>query len=178
MKPRRWTILCLLAISAVLACDNKTDGVTPPPVNASGNVRTITLTPSASFLQAGQQRTLTADALDSAGTLVAGAVLKWTTDAPSVAAVSAAGVVTAQTPGVAHLTASVGNVSATATVTVTALAAGVSAWQLTRPGFTDGTLLGVWDNGAGISWAVGTDGLILRSLTSGAWERIPSGVTT
>ena len=168
--------LCLSAVLALSACQDKSPGITPPPTNGT-KVAALTVAPSSSFLQLGQDRTLVVEARDTSGALVSNVTVMWKSDAPAVASVSAAGVVSALTTGTAHITASVGTVATTIDIGVTALAPGVAQWRLSRTGFTDATLLGVWDDGAGTTWAVGQQGAIMRSVNGSAWEIVPSGVT-
>jgi hypothetical protein len=48
---------------------------------------------------------------------------------------------------------------------------------LARAGFTDDAFLSAWDDGAGISYAGGQNGRLVRSVNDGAWEKIPLGTT-
>jgi uncharacterized protein YjdB len=58
-------------------------------------VANVRLTPRTMVLQPGATRQLTATALDGAGNVLEGRAIAWTTDEPSVATVSAAGLVQA-----------------------------------------------------------------------------------
>ena len=82
-------------------------------------VASVRLTPRTMVLEPGATRQLTAAALDADGNVVEGRAIAWTTDAPSVATVSAAGLVQAVAPGYADITATVEGKWVTSTVTVT-----------------------------------------------------------
>ncbi len=87
---------------------------TPPPVAAS-----LTISPASARLGAsGEAVQFTATVKDQDGNLLTGVATAWSSDAPSVATVSAAGLVTAVGAGTAVVTASAGEVTASATVTV------------------------------------------------------------
>jgi Bacterial Ig-like domain (group 2) len=174
MRIRFLVSLCLAAAGLLSACD-KEDVVSPGGNDAQ--VVALAVSPTGSFLQVGQSRPLAVEARDANGELVSSVTVQWESDAPAVATVSASGVVLGVTPGSARIKASVGTISQTVDVGVTATAPGVSQWQITRPGFSDATLLGVWDDGAGITWAVGQQGAIMRSRNGAAWEIVPSGVS-
>ncbi|MBC7893805.1 MAG: Ig-like domain-containing protein [Cytophagaceae bacterium] len=81
-------------------------------------VASIRITPGAASVPSGQTTQLSAQALD-ANNNVLNRTITWTSDQPSVATVSQAGVVTGVIAGAARISASVGAVSGTVTVTVT-----------------------------------------------------------
>ncbi len=87
--------------------------VTPVPVAA------VSVSPASASLVVGATQALTASARDAAGNALTGRTVTWSSGTPSVAAVSAAGVVTAVAPGSATITATVEGVTATAALTVT-----------------------------------------------------------
>ncbi len=60
---------------------------------------TVTVSPDAATIFVGDSVTLTATARDAGGAVIQGKVAHWTSSAPAVASVSAAGVVTALAPG-------------------------------------------------------------------------------
>jgi hypothetical protein len=91
--------------------------VSPPLVP----VATVALAPAALALNTGQTATVTATLRDAAGGVLTGRTVVWSTDRPSVATVSTAGVVTAQAVGSASITATSEGRSSSAPVTVTAL---------------------------------------------------------
>jgi hypothetical protein len=82
-------------------------------------VASVRLTPRTMVLQPGATRQLTAAALDADGNVLDARAITWTTDAPSVATVSTAGLVQAVAPGYADITATVEGKWITSTVTVT-----------------------------------------------------------
>lgn len=86
--------------------------VTPVPV------ATLTLSPATAALTIGDRLTLVPTARSAAGTVLTGLPIEWRSGAPEVATVSAAGVVTAMTPGTAVVLATVDGVTATSVVTV------------------------------------------------------------
>ncbi|MGQ0647330.1 MAG: beta strand repeat-containing protein [Gemmatimonadaceae bacterium] len=81
-------------------------------------VAAIRLTPTSVTLASGNTTQLTAQALD-ADNNVLNRTIVWTTDQPAVATVSQSGLVTAVNTGIARITAGVGTVTASATVSVT-----------------------------------------------------------
>jgi hypothetical protein len=94
------------------------DGQTDP-----SDVAEITLDATALILDAvGQTRQLTATTLDADGNTVDVAV-EWTSDDPGIVTVEGDGLLVGQGPGTAEVTASVGTVSATATVSVNSVSA-------------------------------------------------------
>lgn len=81
-------------------------------------VSVVSVTPATATLIAGGTQQLTASARDSAGTVLTGRPVTWSTNAPTVATVSATGLVTAVGPGTATITATSEGKSATAAITV------------------------------------------------------------
>lgn len=82
----------------------------------------VTLTPNSGTLQVGADLTLQAQVTDPAGTLLPDRVVAFSSSAPQVATVTAAGVVTARAPGVARITASSEGKTAEAVITVVPVA--------------------------------------------------------
>ncbi|MES2125568.1 MAG: Ig-like domain-containing protein [Gemmatimonadota bacterium] len=78
----------------------------------------ITVTPSAVSLEAGTTRQLQATAFDGANATISGVSFGFLSSAPSIASVSATGVITALLPGLATITTSAGGRSAFTAVTV------------------------------------------------------------
>jgi hypothetical protein len=114
-RPLRFHATGLLLLVAA-ACGG--DGGNEPTVVAE-----IRLDTDAVVLDAtGQTRQLTATALDGTGDQVEDASIDWTSSDPEVVAVSATGLLIAQGPGTAEVTAAVGDVGATATVGVNSTA--------------------------------------------------------
>ena len=122
------------AAGVVIAAGNGTATITASAGSASGatvvtvtqTVASVEVSPSVAELTAwGETVQLTAEALDANGHAVAGAVFSWeSTDVP-VAAVEAAGVVTAAGNGTATIAATAGSASGAAVVTVTQTVASV-----------------------------------------------------
>ena len=81
-------------------------------------VATVQITPATATVQTGATRALVATARDASGATINGRVVQWTSGAPSIASVSASGVVTGLSPGVALILAAVDGVTTTATITV------------------------------------------------------------
>ena len=82
-------------------------------------VASVRLTPLTAVLDPGATRQLTAVALDDDGHALEGRAVEWTTDASSVATVSATGLVQAVASGYADISATIEGRSSTMTVTVT-----------------------------------------------------------
>ncbi len=82
-------------------------------------VASVSITPPTASLTTGSTVQLTATALDAAGNVLTGRAVTWTSGTPAVATVNSAGLVTGVAPGTAVITADVGGVTATATMTVT-----------------------------------------------------------
>ncbi|MGE5801665.1 MAG: Ig-like domain-containing protein, partial [Gemmatimonadota bacterium] len=81
-------------------------------------VASVTVIPGTASLYVGRTAQLTATLKDSAGSVVTGRVIVWTSNAPSVASVSGNGVVTALAVGSATITATSEGQSGSAAVTV------------------------------------------------------------
>lgn len=81
-------------------------------------VASVNVTPSSLSVYAGRATQLTATTHDAAGNLLTGRTVTWSSSAPSVASVSANGLVTALAVGSATITATSEGQSATASVTV------------------------------------------------------------
>ena len=88
---------------------------------ASLPVALVRVTPSTTTLRVGSTVALTADAQNSAGTPVTGRPVTWSSGTPSVATVSAAGVVTGITRGVATISATIDGATGSALVTIEAV---------------------------------------------------------
>ena len=82
-------------------------------------VATVTVAPSTKALRVGFTAQLTATTKDSAGTVLTGRVVTWSSSAPGVATVSASGLVTAVAAGSATITATSEGKSGTSAITVT-----------------------------------------------------------
>jgi hypothetical protein len=122
MKKAFWKIGMVTTILAGLltAC--------PTPVPVVSSV-TVTGAPSDNNIKMNVPVPLTATALDSSGTAIAGAAFTWVSSNPDAVSVDAAGVVTAKKFGTAIITASSGGVSgATASQTTYGLEATFGTW--------------------------------------------------
>src|SRR5436309_6477415 len=81
-------------------------------------VATVTVSPASKSLNAGATVQLTATTKDSAGNVLTGRLVTWSSSAPAVATVSASGLVTAVAVGSATITATSEGKSGTAAITV------------------------------------------------------------
>ena len=119
---RRRTIVRLSAVLAVVAlakgCGDG-DSPTAPPTPEPARPTTVTVSPATDELTAlGETVQLTAEVRDQNARVMAGATVTWTSSAISVATVDASGLVTAAGNGEATVTASAGEASGSAVVTV------------------------------------------------------------
>jgi uncharacterized protein YjdB len=96
------------------------EGVTATAAVTVGRVpvASVSITPGSGLLFAGQSVTLTATALDSVGGPLTGRTAVWASSVPSIATVSAVGVVSAVAPGQATVSVVIEGKVAVATVTV------------------------------------------------------------
>ena len=101
-------------LAALVACGDSSDVVTAPR-----QVTSVGLTPTAVVLEPPQTRQLTAMPLDASGNVLAGRMVQWSSDAPSIATVSGTGLVQGVSHGYATITATVEGKSASVAVTVT-----------------------------------------------------------
>ena len=118
---RNRSLIRLSAVLAVLAlvwaCGG--DSPTAPPTPEPARPATVTVSPATADLTAlGATVQLTAEVRDQNARVMAGATVTWSSGDTSVATVDAAGLVTAVGNGTATITASAGNVSGSAVVTV------------------------------------------------------------
>ena len=99
-------------------CGDATTEPTPPPPDPP-RPTTVTVTPGTAQLTAlGATVQLAAQVLDQNGQAMSGTPVSWTSSDASVATVDASGLTTAAGNGTATITATAGNVSGMATVTV------------------------------------------------------------
>jgi serine/threonine-protein kinase len=113
-------------LTARVSGHSATVGITvnaPPRTQpaAPAAVASVGVSPSSPTLSVGQDVRLQATPLDAAGTALANRAATWSTSDESVAAVSAAGLVTGGRAGSAEITVTIGGRSATAAVRVTAI---------------------------------------------------------
>ncbi len=97
---------------------------------AAPGVASVTVSPPTSTLYKTQTVALSANVKDTQGNAVSGATLAWTSSDNNVATVDATGLVTAQGPGSAIISAATGGVTGTAAVSVSA----ASLMFTTQPG--------------------------------------------
>ncbi|MEQ9399380.1 MAG: Ig-like domain-containing protein [Longimicrobiales bacterium] len=103
----------LLAVSLAFASACGSDGPSTPEVTS------VQVVPSTAVLEAvGATVQLAAQAKDASGATVPGVTATWSSNAPTVATVSASGLVTAVAPGTAGVTATIQGVASSAVVTV------------------------------------------------------------
>ena len=120
---RRRTIIRLSAVLAVVAlakgCGDGDSPTTPPPQPDPSRPATVAVAPATVQLNAlGATEQLTAEVRDQNGNAMAEAAVSWASSAAAVATVSVSGLVTGVGEGMATITASAGNVSGSAVVTV------------------------------------------------------------
>ena len=117
----RWSVFLLTAAFGVasVSCGGGGDSGTGPGGGNGPVVSRIDLSPASASIFVGKTSTFTATPKDVDGAVVTGKSVTWTSSDQSIAAVSA-GVVTGAKPGSATITAAVGSVQNTATVTVLA----------------------------------------------------------
>ncbi|MGH7580343.1 MAG: leishmanolysin-related zinc metalloendopeptidase [Gemmatimonadales bacterium] len=111
---RRQSLRCgtLALLLAAAGCGGSGSSDPPTPAEITLNSADITLA------AAGQSQQLVATVLDQDGDPIPDATVQWTASEPTVVAVSTAGLLTAQGPGDAQVTATAGEAVATAEVVV------------------------------------------------------------
>lgn len=115
--PRRFSAAIVFAAVSTLSACGGGDGGSTAPQPGGGGVREVVVTPDSLRLPLGQTGTLRAEARTATGT-VSAAAIDWSSETPAVATVSAAGIVTAVTPGRVRIVARSGTVTGGAWVTV------------------------------------------------------------
>src|SRR5213594_2783041 len=98
--PRLCKTLILVLASAVLACTERSTGITVGSVP----VASVTVAPSSAIITVGQTLQLTATPKNASGNPLTG-VVTWVSSAPAVATVDASGLVTGVGAGPATITA-------------------------------------------------------------------------
>lgn len=168
-----------LTLSAVLACgDEPVDPPPPTPVPT-----TITVSPAAIELTSlGETARMTAEVLDQFGNAMSVAVA-WSSSAAGVATVNPAGVVTAESNGVASIVATAGQASGSAAATVEQRVASISlipaAFSLITAGSVPMTATAADANGqpmahAAFSWR-SSDTAVVRLTGSFVAEAVSLG---
>lgn len=152
-------------------------------------IGSVAVAPVSPALETGEAITLSATVRDTAGVVVAGAAVEWSSDSPGVASVNASGRVTGVAAGSAGITAKSGGVQGAATVTVSdppppavasvsvspsssALAVGASTTLSATPRAADGTVL----TGRDVVWSSGQSG-VARVDDSGRVTGVAGGST-
>ncbi len=103
----------MLIAMGLLGCGGDSGPSVPPPVLTTVNVSLLSGT-----LQPGQSTVASATGLDQNNAPIATGTLTWSSSAPNVAAVTAAGVVTAVSPGSVQIIAAAGTRTGVASLTV------------------------------------------------------------
>lgn len=126
----------LIALAVQTACASSGDptGTPTPPPETPTPVATISLNQTTAALAIGQTAQLSATTRSAAGTTLTGRSISWSSNASSVASVSSTGLVTANAPGTARITATSEGRSAEATITVAQIP--VHAVEITIPAAT------------------------------------------
>lgn len=148
MKSTALTFSLLVAV----ACGG--GSATAPDTSAS--VATISLNVTSAQLGIGQSLQLTATPLTNTGTVTSGSTV-WSSSAPTVANVSASGLVTGLAAGVATISATIGGRTGSATVTVSASGGGAPlAAEVTMPGNTFSPFLTTISVGGTVTFRFGS----------------------
>ncbi|MGE3616220.1 MAG: Ig-like domain-containing protein [Gemmatimonadales bacterium] len=143
--------------------------VVPPPV------ATVSVAPASASLSIGQTVGLTATPKDSAGTPLTGRSVSWSSNQPSVATVSAAGLVTAVASGAATVAATVEGQSGSSAVTVAGATTGTVSGVVNSPQL--GPMAGVTVSAAGRTATTnGSGAYTLTSVPSGSASLTVTGV--
>lgn len=101
-----------------VGCGSSDSPSASPPVAAAPVASQIVVTPATVTLNTGATSTLNVAVLTATGAPVSGVAVTWTSSAPQVATVSAAGVVTGVSVGSATITAAAGALRGTSAITV------------------------------------------------------------
>jgi len=128
MVATRLLLGATLVIGGMTACNDDDDTATAPVVNTN----TVVVSPRVSSLRVGQTQQLAATVLDKTGATVAAGAVTWTSVEPTIATVSATGLVTMLTTGSTAIQATVGGVTGIASLQGVAGVASISIAGLTR----------------------------------------------
>ena len=132
--------IAVLMMAVMTACGGGGDGTTaptPPPVNVG--VATVTVSLSPAQITVGTTATATAELRSSAGAVLAGRPVEWSSSAPAIASVNSAGVVSAIAAGSATITATSEGRSGSASLTVIPAPVATVQVTLALPTLTLGT---------------------------------------
>jgi trimeric autotransporter adhesin len=128
MVATRLLLGATLVIGGMTACNDDEDTATAPVVNTN----TVVVSPRVSSLRVGQTQQLAATVLDKTGATVAAGAVTWTSVEPTIATVSATGLVTMLTTGSTAIQATIGGVTGIASLQGVAGVASISIAGLTR----------------------------------------------
>jgi len=128
MVATRLLLGATLVIGGMSACNDDEDTATAPVVSTN----TVVVSPRVSSLRVGQTQQLAATVLDKTGATVAAGAVTWTSVEPTIATVSATGLVTMLTTGSTAIQATVGGVTGIASLQGVAGVASISIAGLTR----------------------------------------------
>ena len=131
-------------------------------------VATVAVTPTPLSMTVGQTTQLAATLADSAGNVLSGRTVAWSTSNPAVATVSAQGVVTAVAQGIAAITATSEGKSGTASLTVTNVAVGSVVVQPQAPSIAVGTSVQLSVTVRDVNGNLVTDRVVTWSSSSSA----------
>ena len=175
------TVMVLATMAAVLSCSGRRS--TGPSLVASVSV----VHPGASFVPVGNSIQLSATPLDAGGFPVSGRTATWSSSDPTIASVTAGGMVTAVAPGTATMTASCDGRSGTATVIVqlplatltvlqsaVTIAAGASLALAVTPEDENGAAL----QGIAVTWSSSNAAVATVTATGGRVTAVAPGVAT
>ena len=98
-------IVLLALAGAAAACSSDAEGPTGPGPSTPARVAAVAVTPAALTLRSGDTATLSVSLTDSAGNVLSGRAVTWSTSNTGIASITPAGLVTALAPGQAELTA-------------------------------------------------------------------------
>ena len=117
-----------LLVGGMSACSNDDDAVTAPVINTN----TVVVTPRVSNLRVGQTQQLTATLVDQSGATVSAGAVTWTATGPTIATVSATGLVTMLTSGSTAVQATINGVTGLASLQGVPSVASVSVTPFSR----------------------------------------------
>jgi hypothetical protein len=113
--------LAVVLLAGTAACGEGLTTLAPDsPLRSTGVVSQVVVTPNPVSLSTGQNVQLTARAYDANGVQITGKTATWSSSSPSVASVSASGVVTGNAGGSATIYAGIDGVYGSASANVTA----------------------------------------------------------